>query len=373
MRGPIVLAHSTDGTYKDALLNESVAAWFSTIVGEIEYRRNDTSHYKEIDNEVLEKESSSLEFWKLITGDEKTLKTFSIKTKFPIEEPIEYEGYWKSVYQSQSTVEDGFIQHLMQTKWHQGAPFNYYCPYKTNVENQKAPAGCVAIAGAQMLYYLHYKLGTPLTAPTDAVCIGNVNNYSMNVSGGSSSVWDSMITDNYNVSRYYDDSYWDWSSALIAQVGIQVHMSYGNSGSGANTGDLVSNVFAASGINCQRISFNANKLLNSLKNEMPVIVSAHPMFEDGHAFIVDGYRSTKKNYYCDYQWMKYLGNGEYEPEERYLHEVTHSTPTLEEIYMNWGWGGSYDDVAFSPSGVWYAGGYYFSSDKKMIYNYSVSQ
>lgn len=87
----------------------------------------------------------------------------------------------------------------------------------------------------------------------------------------------------------------------------------------------------------------------------------------------DGYHSTKVQYFADYQWMEYLGNGEYMPIDRYLHEVTYSSPTLQEIYMNWGWGGNYDNVAYSPSGVWEAGGHNYSQDKKIIYNFAISQ
>ena len=371
MRGPIVLAHSSDGTYKEALLNETIAEWFSSIAEDIESRRNDKNHYKDISYDILEKESSSLEFWKLVTGDSKYLEKYSINTKIPVE-PIEYDGYWQLTGQHQHEVVYAYIPHLIQTKWHQQAPFNFFCPYRTDYSSLKAPAGCVAIAGAQMLYYLHYFFGRPVTAPISANCTGTIDNYYVSFTGDSSTIWDSMLTDNYDETRYYDTSYSDDCSALIAQVGNQINMNYGNGASSAYTEDLVNNVFVPRGISCNYVNYNTSKLFASLQNNKPVIARASSS-ASGHAFIIDGYKSLATAYYADYQWMKYLGNGEYEPEARYLHEVTYSTPTLEEIYMNWGWGGDYDDTVYSPSAIWTAGNEDYTSNKKMIYNFAVIQ
>lgn len=71
--------------------------------------------------------------------------------------------------------------------------------------------------------------------------------------------------------------------------------------------------------------------------------------------------------------MKYISPGVYEPDDRYLHEVNYSTPVLDYIYMNWGWGGLYDDIAFAPTGTWYVGGAAFSEGKKMIFNFALLQ
>lgn len=178
---------------------------------------------------------------------------------------------------------------------------------------------------------------------------------------------------NYDHTRYYDTSYWDECSALIVQIGQLVHVSYGNTKSSADDGDLVSDVFGYNGITCQRGDYNHHTLFTSLKNGMPVIVGADSYNGGGHCFIIDGFRSTKKEHYVDYQWMKYLGNGEYEPEDRYLHEVTYLSPVLQEIYMNWVWGGTNDDTAYAPTGTWIACGNAYALNKKMIYNFAVAQ
>lgn len=369
-RGPIVLAHSDDGTYEESISNEEISAWMASFAQEIENRKKDTNHYNNISDDVLEKESASLVFWKMVTADTDYLNKKVIVTKPPMD-PIVYEGYWQLVGQYSSTVVYDYVPHLIQTKWHQQAPFNYYCPYQTDY-SIKAPAGCVAIAGAQMLYYLHYYFNRPVTAPISASCSGTINNYSMSFSGTSSTIWDSMITDNYDINRYYDTSYSDDCSALIAQVGYQINMNYGNGSSSAVTQDLVNNVFAPRGISCNYINYNTSKLFARLQNSEPVITRASSS-AGGHAFIIDGYQSTATAYYTDYQWMKYLGDGQYEPDDRYLHEVFYGTPTLQMIYMNWGWGGYYDDVAYSPSGTWNADGENYTSNKKMIYNFSISQ
>lgn len=62
MRGPIVLAHSEEGTYEESMSNEEVSAWMSTIAGEIVQRKLDNKHYDNIDKETLELEASSADF-----------------------------------------------------------------------------------------------------------------------------------------------------------------------------------------------------------------------------------------------------------------------------------------------------------------------
>lgn len=92
---------------------------------------------------------------------------------------------------------------LLSTVWHQGVGFNNHAPYKncSNLSNGRALAGCVAIAGAQVMNYLEYP-------------------------------------SNYNFNLMYNFNGSDETSRLIRDIGNAVDMDYGCGSSGAKTKDL---------------------------------------------------------------------------------------------------------------------------------------
>ena len=59
------------------------------------------------------------------------------------------EGHWAVTVSSQVFISDS-ISH-MTPHWDQNAPYNAYCPLRSDSNNNRAPAGCVAIAAAEVL------------------------------------------------------------------------------------------------------------------------------------------------------------------------------------------------------------------------------
>ncbi len=61
--------------------------------------------------------------------------------------------------------------HMIKTQWGQFYPWNQCVPYATGTDSRCA-AGCVAVAGAQLLKFLHDSLGKPATFYTTGSCSG---------------------------------------------------------------------------------------------------------------------------------------------------------------------------------------------------------
>lgn len=260
------------------------------------------------------------------------------------------------------------ISRLTQTIWKQRYPYNNFCPARTDTTYYNAPAGCVAIAGAQMLYFLHYKLGKPETAPTHATCYGNINNYTMNQDNFTTTVWDSMNIDGYQYK----------AAPLVANVGTLVGMDYGNSSSGADTEDLVNYVFRDwYGISCAYDEYSTGTLRTSLLSGMPVILRAKSSTVGGrHAFIIDQYMRTRTVTANYYTWVydSWPPNTPMPAIPEYV-EYVYSSPVISMIRMNWGWGGKCNNDWFSLTGDWFAGSkggvfYNWNDSRHMIYGFS---
>ena len=250
--------------------------------------------------------------------------------------------------------------------------YNHYCPWRTDHTYLRADAGCVPIAGAQMLYYLHNHLSVPALAPDWAFCGGNVDNYTQSVSGESSTTWDYMLNNSVNIIGCYS------SAVLISDVGIRVGVLYGNEGSGATMSNLVS-VFSHYGIDCSYTSFGPtsnNLIKQSLLDGMPVIMRAKRSSNasGGHTFIIDGYRRSRVQYTYTYEWVWDILSSPsilVPPGGRKI-EVTYSSPYITDYQMNWGWGGYYNDSFFQISGDWNAGGGNYIYDRAFIYGFTVA-
>ncbi len=146
------------------------------------------------------------------------------------------------------------VSPLLTTEWHQGVGFNDNAPYKgcSDQSNGRALAGCVAIAGAQVINYLEY----PTTYD-----YGLMNN----------------TTGSTEASR------------LIRDIGNAVDMDYGCSSSGAKTEDLADafkNNFSYSSASYG--DFNPTTLRNELNWGYPVILRGESS-DAGHAWVCDGY------------------------------------------------------------------------------------
>ena len=375
-RVPPIVAQSDGGSFDDLMKIDGAKLWIQSMADDMAAIRQLDDNKLNFTREEIENNKA---FWESISSPDEFVMNMlkesatrggghSLDPTDPGLDSLLHDGLWV-LRESYTYTEDyDSISRLTKTIWHQGYPYNNYCPAKTDGSGLNAPAGCVAIAGAQMLYFLHDKLGIPATAPTHAVCYGNVNNYQMYQDNFTTTVWDSMNTNGY---RYK-------AAPLIANVGTLVGMDYGNSGSGADTEDLVNDVFRDwYGISCTYDDYSTGTLLTSLSSGMPVILRASSStVGGGHAFIIDQYMRTRTviaNYY-NWVYFSWPPNTPMPAIPEYV-EYTYSSPVISKIRMNWGWGDEFNNVWFSLTGDWFAGSkggisYNWNVSRHMIYGFS---
>lgn len=368
-RVPAILAYSTSDTFEKSIEVEGVHMWVETM-------KDDMNIIKRSKNEELKFTTEEIEqnilFWDMTKNPSKPLSNQS-STRATPPTPI-LEGHYKLALTNTSYESYDSIPHLIPVAWHQGSPYNRYCPYTTD-NSTRAQAGCVAIAGAQMLFYLHDKFENSLTAPSNAYCFGDINNYVMGQNNFNSTIWDYMQANP------------DKAAPLVANVGFLVGTNYGNNGSGANTLDLADNVFPVYGISCSVDNYNEDIVRNSLTDKMPVIIRAksnRTPFATGHAFIIDGYRRYSYVTVNTYVWVYDIITQEdgalpllpYGPED--YTTISYSSPVVQQIRMNWGWGSNnVNDIWFTLMGDWNVSvnhdDYNFTHQRKMLYNFNQIQ
>ena len=214
------------------------------------------------------------------------------------------------------------IQPLIQSKWGQGAPYNYMCPDGDLVDyyeagyntNNRCPTGCVATAMAQIMYYWKWPESCPALSDYSKSWSygGTTTTWVVKGLPATTFKWDKM-KDSYTV---YDED--DESAMAVAELmrycGQAVEMGYGGpSGSAAHIYKEMASVFNYS-VNSHTLSrdgYTAGQwegiIYEELAAHRPVLYSGIPVDLVGHQFIIDGYD----------------GNGLF--------------------HINWGWGGSPDN------------------------------
>ena len=379
-RVPAVVAENEAGKYEPKEMEEVMGIWFEAMKEDMKAVR----HAEDKDlNFTAEEIEANKAYWDAVCNVDEFVRAHVEKTRgIGDHGPLIPQGHYELYATYQDVIVYDSISHLITTRWSQGNPYNKYCPLKTEGSNH-APAGCVAIAGAQMLYYLYQHLGAPQTIPDTAYCNSRVN---------SSYVYDwnqwSTGTDVWGLIEGWENTYNSGLlvAPLIAHIGKRVGMKYGDGVSIAYTINLVNNVFNYYGINCQYGDFDVNLVKSSLYGNMPVVTSAYGThdgnsYHDGHAFIIDRYRRsrTKTSYY--YGWVYDFSGFPLTPVPAVKDSVRieYSSPYITQIGMNWGWGDVYNydnwqllnDTWYAPTGSWIVQDTYtFDYVRRIIYNFS---
>ena len=321
-RGPTVLAESPTGAFDYQRLSEEEKSWFDSIGMQILSRiRKPNEYYAQLSDEGQENERINSYYWELICDNRRDISYVQCDTL---------------IYES--------VDHLIPVYWHQNSPFNAYCPLTASSGTTRCPAGCVAIAGAQIWYYLHGHIGRPYASPSTGYCTGWYMDYSQSFSDYYPN-WDLMneSTDPYG-----------YAALLIGAIGQMVDMEYTPGGSWAYTSDLVPYVFNAYGINCTYTIFNSDDVFNELKLGFPIICRGTEDPEpssNGHTFIIDGYVSKYIRSYI------YYSDGGY--------NIFQSLPFISSVRINWGLGLEGRSATYAINGTWQG----YDYNRKMIYHF----
>ena len=352
------LAYSEEGELDLDNCPDTQQAWFESLISEVTIlRKLSKEQLSDLNKESLDEMANNIEFWEAITASE----SFIQRIVGGAQKGNPEMGYYELDGAIVDTLEYEVVNHLMAVHWFQSAPYNSYCPLRTDNPNLRSPAGCGAIAMAQILWYLHNAFGYPEYAPDSATVTGDIDDYTMTQSGHSSTVWSSMF---FNGER---------AAVLIANVGTMVEMEYGNTASTSYASKYRPFVFIPYGVDCTVYnSFNPSVVGDNLLNGLPVLISARTANNVGHAFVIDGYKAYHVGHGLRYIWV----STDPSPDPQTIIEPVldvfyyYEDPFVREYSMNWGWGQAYDNGWYTTTGSWVAGSDAFDYYKKMIADFT---
>lgn len=223
-RVPAIVAYSETGSFDNLMQIDGARLWIQSVIDDMDVIKNlpdDKLNFS--DGDI----ACNKAFWKSISSPDEYVKQNILKAIIPPDKGLTpIKGHYEFRYSESYSEPYDTVSRMITTNWHQEFPFNIFCPRKSSGPGN-APAGCVAIAGAQMLFYLHENLHVPTTAPSKAYCDGDINSYTWDQTNYTSDIWDEMERDSVK------------AAPLIANVGKRLNMKYGDNGSGAQTKDLV--------------------------------------------------------------------------------------------------------------------------------------
>jgi hypothetical protein len=263
--------------------------------------------------------------WVIISGDDRarTVLAYGDEEYFDSEDVPECVQEWLNGYAEQiESIGQGNVEEqeatetnvigaskskiapLLFSKWAQGLPFNQQCPSYTSDGNTKyCPAGCVAIAMAQIMYYYKSSYGSiAIPAYTSSKDGFTVDRPAL-----------SATTFNWGIMNpWYDDASSTSNSAkevqkLVKYCGQAVEMDYGKKSSSA-TSDRNAFVYYfgydrySQQINREDVTATVweNCIYNELVQGRPVFMRARKL-SGGHAFVCDGYDGNGL-YHINWGW-----------------------------------------------------------------------
>ena len=190
---------------------------------------------------------------------------------------------------------------LMTSHWHQSAPYNDKVPKLPN--GNRALTGCVATAATQVFYYWRRDMPStvPYTTPTyDYGAAPATAEY--RIPAGTPLKW-ALMCDSYNSQPA---EYGDAVATLLAAVGMQTYLDYGES-----TGGYIWKIpYEAYNLNSKQTNkddgqtddmWSALMYADLLKGH-PLVYSGYLENWEGHALVVDGYRANGDLFHFNYGW-----------------------------------------------------------------------
>lgn len=195
--------------------------------------------------------------------------------------------------------------------------FNKFCPYVNEPDQcYKAAAGCVAIAIAQIMWYWKW----PYAA------------YVPTTPGGSTT--DLKFYDWSKMPSYFDNSTAmekvDMTAGFIRDCGYAVDMDYGISSYADDEDALSALVSFGYNENTMELKHKWNTsgwtdlMRSNIDNGQPIYYGGYgtTLWQDGHAFVVDGYRTGGPMYHINWGWQGQSNNW-YNIDDAFINDTVH--------------------------------------------------
>lgn len=234
------------------------------------------------------------------------------------------------------------VPEILTTTWHQNSPFNTYCDKryyyynwlgneKSSVEaynydaeakwgegfirSEDLPAGCVAIAVAQILAYNEFPSVGSVINEFDAM------------------PWDSLVMNKFGLDGIGQIRQSHCLAKVAHCIGVGCYMQYGFLGKNQSFATPVAAAQYLEDVgysNAEVTWYDFNKVKSMLDDNRPVFVGAVRLNGDigGHAWVVDGYKSLLRTTIA----------------KNTAGQVVSTTTTTTGFYVhcNWGWEGASD-------------------------------
>ncbi len=193
------------------------------------------------------------------------------------------------------------IAPMLTCNWAQGLPFNQQCAtYTSSGTTSYCPAGCVAIAMAQILYY--YKSNTECTA-VPAYTSSTLSQYMAELPATTFNY--ALMNDWYDKEENTSESAQE-TARLVRYCAQSVKMNFGKSSSSATTQRNAFVYYFGFDKDAQQLArtdYSASEwdemVYHELAQGRPVLISARKT-NGGHAFVCDGYHDGL--YHINWGW-----------------------------------------------------------------------
>ena len=195
---------------------------------------------------------------------------------------------------------------LLLSFWHQGAPYNMYCP---EGDGGQCVVGCVATAAAQIMKYWEWPpIGEGTSSYTwdgDQSCGGDFGGGMLLTNHEDEYDWDNIPNSAYTSSP---EIVKQATAEINYEVGVMFEMDYGRCGSGAYGSDAIEGFPAHFHYKDQlwtvrRINHTAETWFQAIQDEINL---GRPMLYHvpGHLIVCDGWRDTggQNQYHMNYGW-----------------------------------------------------------------------
>ena len=216
------------------------------------------------------------------------------KTKKKWESTLTKSAGSNLLYNATTTV---VVMPLTSTEWGQRGGFNQKCP-------PDCPAGCTAIAMAQILKYWNCRI-----KPS-----GSVEYSGLGWIGGYANIGATT----YNWSNMDDHLANAENETLIYDAGVSCLTHYNTDGSVSTPekarDGFVTNWGISSDANVKWRISHLNDWQDMLEDQLdlgrPILYSGGALFGGGHSWVIDGYNSDG-NFYCNWGWYGQYNEGSY--------------------------------------------------------------
>lgn len=238
-----------------------------------------------------------------------SIKTLKCDNK---EDDLQIQDFY---YDIKSYIDTLSISKLVNTEWHQRYPFNMFCFTPDGIS---APAGCVAIAMAQIMSKHSFPHEIKLTYPNADSIMTELD-------------WSNMTLPLHTYNHNVVCKYCIQNGRLCREIGKHVGMEYGGFNSGASSENVKAAFESFGYVSSPYVDYHLTNIIESLKNGNPVYIRARNE-NSGHAWVTDGYKYIKK--YEEHYKVDFKEN---------TRELVGGTTTIERfLHFNYGWGGEYN-------------------------------